>query len=269
MKQQRELKSKSGEIVTIETITPEIAKLLLENNINNRTIKDRTVQRYARDMEKGSWKFNGDAIRIYSDGNLCDGQHRLMACLKANKAFETLVIRNIPVPVGITVDNGSSRSNADTLHFLGYSNGAVISSTAKKILSLEKGQKITFSPSEILEEISKDDRLTFYSEVTSFAEKIYKEYRIISKTNISAAYIKLRLLGYSIETIQDFFDQLSDQKEACGVIRSLRKRVNKVEGRSITQNEKYQLLVRCWNEYIKGNYDSVILRNTTKIVDFQ
>ncbi len=260
-----------GEIISVETITPEIAEKLLILNTNNRRVKEVTLERYARDMKNGRWTFTGEPISITENGVLGNGQTRLMACIKSNTPFKTLVVQKLVTKAVRNTDAGAQRNVADVLKLDGIADSNILSATAKKMLVLESGKngsKIAYSFDEILEEITKVDREDYYKEVSKFAKAIYKEYKVIPISCISASYIKLRLLGHSKELIQDFFDQLSDRKEACGVIRSLRKRVSKVDGRSITAREKFQLLIRTWNEFAKGNNNAVILRNTNKTVDF-
>ena len=78
----------------IEIITPEIASKYLEKNTNNyRNVRQDRVSAYALEMKNGNWKNNGEAIVFGTDGVLKNGQHRLMACVKSNTPFETLVIR--------------------------------------------------------------------------------------------------------------------------------------------------------------------------------
>ena len=261
----------NGEIITVETITPEMAEKLLILNTNNRRVKDVTLDRYARDMENGRWTFTGEPITITEEGVLGNGQTRLMACIKANTPFQTLVVRSLKSKAVRNTDAGAQRNVSDALKIDGVADSNVLSATAKKMLVLENEKndaKIAYSYDEILEEITRSDREDYYKKVTKFAKEIYKEYKIIPVSCIAAASVKLRLLGHPEAQIQDFFDQLSDRKEACSVVRSLRKRVSKVDGRSISVKEKFQLLIRTWNEYAKGNFDSIIYRNTSKIHHF-
>lgn len=74
-----------------EVITPERAKQLLERNDINRRLRPVSVEAYARDIENGRWGKNQDPIAISKSGRLLNGQHRLSAIIKANKAVEMLV----------------------------------------------------------------------------------------------------------------------------------------------------------------------------------
>lgn len=97
----------------IEIITPEIASKYLEKNTNNyRNVRQDRVNAYAVDMKNGNWKNNGEAIVFGTDGILKNGQHRLMACVKSNTPFETLVIRGCDE---IIYDYGYTRTTKQEL----------------------------------------------------------------------------------------------------------------------------------------------------------
>lgn len=103
-------------------ITPALAAQMLEEAgaPNWRTLRPTVVARYALDMTNGRWRKTGEAIKYDSAGHLVDGQHRLRACIKANKPFPTLVIRGIESPAVEAMDMGLKRSLADFLHREGF-----------------------------------------------------------------------------------------------------------------------------------------------------
>lgn len=72
------------------TITPNMAKQLLNYNNNNRELRENTVKRYAKDMSEGRFLNQSSTIGFY-EGKLTNGQHRLSACVKANVEFNTIV----------------------------------------------------------------------------------------------------------------------------------------------------------------------------------
>ncbi len=104
---------------SIKKVSPAMAKKWLEKNENNRNVSIRTVSRYAKEMQNGGWKSNGDPIRFDTDGNILDGQHRLLAIVKADKAAELLVVEDLPREVFDTIDIGKRRSAADCLGIIG------------------------------------------------------------------------------------------------------------------------------------------------------
>lgn len=104
------------------TITPDLAKELLENyNVRNRPLCEERVQALALEMERGTWKTNGDTIR-FAGNRLLDGQHRLSAVVLADKPITALVVIGLDEDVFSTIDVGKKRTPADTLAVLGESN---------------------------------------------------------------------------------------------------------------------------------------------------
>lgn len=99
----------------VETITPELARLYLESNLNNRPVKPTVVARYMNEIKNGTWALTHQGIAFDEDGFLLDGQHRLMAIIKANVAIDCLVIRGINSQAQIAMDDHAKRTDADAL----------------------------------------------------------------------------------------------------------------------------------------------------------
>lgn len=104
-------------VTEIVTITPEMASRMLDMNLKNRKVRTAIVNRYARDMQTGNWKMNGEAIKVGSDGSLLDGQHRLLACQISGASFSTLLVRGLNFEVRETMDMGARRTMADVLRW--------------------------------------------------------------------------------------------------------------------------------------------------------
>lgn len=95
-------------VVTREvTITPEIARAVIDSS--DLSIQRRPTQPHisflAAQMQSGKWIVNGDSIRFDTNGNLQDGLHRLMACIRANTSFTTIVVFNLSPRAILTIDN--------------------------------------------------------------------------------------------------------------------------------------------------------------------
>lgn len=102
-----------------ELITPDIARKYLAMASPNRKVRPGVVTRYVADMEAGNWSYTGDPIRFDVDGEMFDGQHRLLACIEANTAFRSLVVRGLPKEVMKYTDVGARRSLGDVLKLQG------------------------------------------------------------------------------------------------------------------------------------------------------
>lgn len=99
--------------MTYESITPEIAKSILKNTVNRR-VSTGSVRAYANDMKNGNWDENvGSAISIDVNGNLVDGQHRLLAVVQSNETINMWVCRNVKQH-GV-YDNNRKRTISDQI----------------------------------------------------------------------------------------------------------------------------------------------------------
>lgn len=126
--------AKSGVSFERTTITPELAEAFLDKNTSNRKLSAATVKKYTADMRAGLWEFTGDPIRFDQDGTLIDGQHRLAACIKAQKPFDAVIIYNMPSTTKDVLDGGRRRSAADVLSIHGHSSSSVIATMVRCVL---------------------------------------------------------------------------------------------------------------------------------------
>lgn len=104
--------------ISVERITPDIARAYLSKNIVNRNINEKRVTAYAYDMAHGAWETNGEAIKFDKNGNLRDGQHRLSAIVRSNVPVDIVVIRGIDNENSI-YDRGRPRDITDSMIFSG------------------------------------------------------------------------------------------------------------------------------------------------------
>ena len=75
----------------IKLITPKMARKLLETNNNNLWLNVATVSKFIDIIKSGQWI--ATTVTISKNGVL-DGQHRLMAIVKANIAVDMRVLES-------------------------------------------------------------------------------------------------------------------------------------------------------------------------------
>lgn len=126
----------SRENPQVVTITPEMAVQLIEGNTNNRPLNQQHVDRIARQIINGMWKFNGDTIKIAKNNDILDGQHRLWAIIESKQAVETIVVKDIDNDAFATIDTlRKPRSGADILSMHGVTHHRVTVSTSLQWLT--------------------------------------------------------------------------------------------------------------------------------------
>lgn len=125
---------------SIVLVTPAMAQRWLMANHTNRNARPALVDRYARDMAAGKWGMTGEAIKFGTDGFLKDGQHRLMACVKAGAPFETFVIHGVPDDAMSLMDTGTARTASDMLTIKHEEYAAIVASAARLAIMVESGK---------------------------------------------------------------------------------------------------------------------------------
>lgn len=100
-------------------ITPGTASELMARNTNNRRIKNRKIANYSRDMAAGKWNEDASDIKFDKDGQLLDGQNRLLACVEADVPFPTLVRTGLDPAARDHVDTGAARTIGDAFRMHG------------------------------------------------------------------------------------------------------------------------------------------------------
>lgn len=125
-------------------VTPEIAGYYLSKNTSNRHARQDTVTYLANLITRGEWKLTHQGICINKDGVLVDGQHRLLAVVKAGIPVEMLVTTDAPNDIFMAIDSGLKRSTTDNTGII--QREAMVSSL---LITLSTGKKKN-SPQEII-----------------------------------------------------------------------------------------------------------------------
>lgn len=125
----------------VETITPAKAKQYLATRVTNRNVSESKVLEYAIAMEQGRWSLNGETLKFDEEGHLFDGQHRLEACVLAERTFQSYVVRGIKDERAMsTVDTGKGRSHTDVWTIAGHKSAALTSTIALMAMLYEQNR---------------------------------------------------------------------------------------------------------------------------------
>lgn len=106
-------------------------------DLQNRKVTEAQVETLLADMLRpGAWKPNGDSIRFTPNGQVIDGQGRLVAFLLACRrnpklTFVTDLRFNVPPEAFSTIDTGKKRTSRDVLGMAQIPNGYLMSAIAR------------------------------------------------------------------------------------------------------------------------------------------
>jgi hypothetical protein len=96
-------------VVTVEEVTPEIAREWLDTMKGNRPLDDSKVNLYVNDMINGRWHLGNDLIIFDTKGILRNGQHRLKAVVISGMTIQFMIRRNVEIEEVSGMDQGRVR----------------------------------------------------------------------------------------------------------------------------------------------------------------
>ena len=180
---------------TMVLITPEDAeKLLADHNHRNRSVKESKINKWVNAMKAGRWDPDASDIKVDFNGDLVDGQHRLIACVRAGVPIGTLLRTGIHPETQRRVDIGASRTTADTFKLEGIpwstNNAAAIMLRRRYEEGEARGLKVT---SNLRIDLSPDEVLDYYRQhpehekMTTHADRMYRIGPGIARTVYFAA----------------------------------------------------------------------------------
>jgi len=107
-------------------VTPELARKWLALARFNREVNDAVVALYVRQIKEGLWQRTHQGVALTKAGVLIDGQHRLLAVIRANQTVPMIVFVDEPEANFEFIDCGRNRSNLDMMR-LSQRNNALTS----------------------------------------------------------------------------------------------------------------------------------------------
>ncbi len=145
-----------------------MAERIRGEDIRNRKLTDAQIETLQADMLRpGAWKYNGDTIRFTHNGQVIDGQGRLiahlLACRKDPSAkFVTNLLFNVPKESFSTIDTGRKRTGADVLGMMDISQGFLKSAIARMWYNYHKGRmrnQVKVTPDQVREIVLENQKL--------------------------------------------------------------------------------------------------------------
>lgn len=126
----------------LQFITPEIAANFLTHNVVNRPIRMNWVHELAAMLINGEFLLHHQGICFDVNGNLSDGQHRLLAIIESNTGAWLNVTYDAPVEGVVGVDVGKKRNYADILH-LGKCHASFLTHSYRVLISTRTNPRVS------------------------------------------------------------------------------------------------------------------------------
>lgn len=253
-----------GVRISIERITPDDATKMLEANIGNRKPKREPL---VQAILNGEWILNGATIVFDTNGNLIDGQNRLIACVKSGRPIETIVVRGIERAAQITMDSGVKRKLDDYLTLDGYKNASAVGAIGSALLRVDTyGITAAFHKPSGSDFTIKARREFIRSNYEVRIEPLVKPCRSVQNTysgienaTTGALFDMFKKAGEN--NFEEFTNQLTKKRTACTALRLLIKKLDdnvKAKDGKLPQRVIAALMIKAWNAYMRGDEISLL-----------
>ncbi|MGX1805180.1 hypothetical protein ACWIGI_05650 [Nocardia sp. NPDC055321] len=242
----------------IEHVDSALARSWLERNPNNRPIRQSRVQQYYDDMVSGRWRFNGEAIKFGIDGQLLDGQHRLMAIARtAGMSFPLLILRGLSPDTQVTMDQGAKRTPSDQLTITGVTshNMTLVAAALRVYMVWLEGNLFgdgmgSVSTTRVVE------FATAYPELVTIADRFTGVATRLKARPAVACAVAIRLTEID-PTLANEFVRLWDSGAGLAFdspILALRERLDSLRSSRVRTSDRDQigLIVAAWNLWRRG-----------------
>lgn len=241
----------------------EAVYILKHRNPHNRPIREIHLNKLHRDMRTpGAWLFNGDTLRFDREGNLLDGQHRMMAMgmltnFPPDFALEFLVVAGLPPETQATMDQGARRSFGDMLSMEGTKNAMALAAVARKAFMWDNGDhRFSGKVRPTVRELQ--DYIDLHPEThraTEVAVRTRTALKGMPPSVVGVAH--LVFTRSNKEQAPWFFERLTDGSMLAKghPVHTLRERLLKIRGdrsERLEADEYMALMIRGWNAYLRN-----------------
>tara|TARA_R100001443_G_scaffold107715_1_gene117716 strand:+ start:5059 stop:5922 length:864 start_codon:yes stop_codon:yes gene_type:complete len=199
----------------VEQITPDFAERVLETkNTKNRSFKPANLKRLISSIDNGEWTITNQGIAFDKEGNLLDGQHRLLAIIKTGKTLPIMVARNMNPKIFNCIDTGSARTAADGLFIKGSAKSKHLAAGIKVYLLYHTYPRGTWRNVVVPTHVEIHDE---YERQKELWDKIMDQMAIYHRKfhcfNLSVGVPLYKLVlekNYSVKILSEFFTQFSE-----------------------------------------------------------
>lgn len=250
-------KKPSAEVVTL---TPVLAKLLLERNPINRPIGRYNMENLKADVAAKRWEFNGASITIAKTGVLIDGQHRCETVITTGIPIETVIVFGPDEEARYTIDIGKPKTAPNFLSMKGWTDTNNLAATIGLVLQYRATGDIQHgytrpTKTEILAAAESIKGLQVSVDLVRGATK-----RKLGSRSVVAFCHHLFKGKAGAEASDEFITKLidGDGLRKGDPIYYCRDRLQSME-RGVNAENRIEVIFKCWNAWRKGEHITKIL----------
>lgn len=260
---------REGIFITQEILTAAMARLLLDNNDDNRPISAMKVKEMVTSLQAGAFdSLNGETIQISRCGRLNDGQHRLHAKLESAVDQPFLFLFGTERGSRLTLDQGRQRTAGDYLTMGNYEMGAKAAGVAMLLHAYLKTGVIKSFGGQSKDRLSTSQRAAFarehYEQISASLRAIEVKPGVGQLGGLSLlAFAHLLFAEKHFAGATDFINKLISGADLAenSPINNLRRRLT--TEKRLRREERMELIVRAWNAWRHGNTPKNLLINGT------
>lgn len=243
-------------LTEVVTLTPVLARMLLEKNQQNRPVSSVALGRFKRDIAEGRWQFNGEPIILSKDGLLNDGQHRCTAVAETGKSIRIVMVFGAPRESRMTLDQGVMRTVGHYLGMQGFSDPNYMAQVATMIWQHREFQWVGKSPDR---RPTKTQTLLVAQHYKGIADSV----RFCSRqgAGVLTSIGVLAFVHFSISHVagraaaDTFIDRLikgNDLSNGDPILVARNRLISMRRDTGWSMTERAELLFRAWNFHRKG-----------------
>jgi len=248
-------------------LEPGDCQRLLDGQPKNRVLRESKAIGFARDMDAGKWRPNGEPVIFDENDELLDGQGRCRACVIAGKPFEAYLIYGVPRRFFPTVDTGQSRLGADTLNLAGFQNYAVAAAVVRLAIHFSRGHSLSDGrrvPNWELADWAKKNSERIgraLEDVAPFWKK-----SPLPPSHLVYVYMEAREIDPAKALAWATGVAFGENLSAGSPVLVLRNQLARLKGQAhvVSPYEKLAWAIKSWNQFVAGREDVKLIKWVTK-----
>jgi hypothetical protein len=253
-----DLIARPSDAARVYMISPELADVILtERNGTNRQPSATKIAEYIDAMSENRWPVTGATLVFSKSGFLLDGQHRLMACVRAGIPLKTYVVFGIDDGAFTLIDIGRKRTNVDAFAIakIPYSR---IAAAATRWVAIFDGdptdRSLTMTNDQALRWYNEHIQKPLFSDCVRRALEIEKATKI-KGVQIPAGSTAALLYVFGLKSRKDMVEFATVFAEGKTHGRAIMANIREAKGKGggrIHEVYRNAIIVQAWNAFRNG-----------------